>query len=103
MSYSVFYSTKAQADLNSIYSYIAFTLNESETANAMFSVITEAIDSLEDMPLRHPPVDREPHKSRQIRKLPVKNYLVFYKADKEKQSVEIVRIMYGGRDFDRHL
>ncbi len=33
----------------------------------------------------------------------VKNYLVFYKADRSNKSVEIVRIMYGGRDFDRYL
>ena len=103
MSYSVFYSAKAQADLNSIYSYIAFSLNEIETAVAMFNTITEAIDSLENMPERHPLLDMEPHKSRQIRKMPVKNYLVFYIANREKQTVEVVRIMYGGRDIDRHL
>ena len=103
MSRSVFYSAKAQADLNSIYSYIAFSLNESGTAKTIFKVITEAIDSLENMPERHPLVDMEPHKSRQIRKMPVKNYLVFYKVNREKQAVEIVRIMYGGRDISRHL
>ena len=103
MSYSVFYSIKSQADLNNIYSYIAFSLNEYETANAMFNAITGAVDSLEEMPMRHPFVDIEPHRSRQIRKMPVKNFLVFYIANQEKQSVEIVRIMYGGRDINRHL
>lgn len=99
MSYSVFYSAKARADLEDIYSYIAFSLNEKETANEMFNSITAAVDSLGDMPKRYPVLDIEPHKSREIRKMPVKNYLVFYIADSEKRSVQIVRIMYGGRDI----
>lgn len=34
---------------------------------------------------------------------PVDNYLVFYLPDETKNTVSIVRIMYGGRDVRRQL
>ena len=30
--------------------------------------------------------------------MPVNNYLVFYVSDPDKQSVTVIRILYGGQD-----
>lgn len=35
--------------------------------------------------------------------MPVDNYLVFYILNHEENVVAIIRVMYGGRDVDRHL
>lgn len=35
--------------------------------------------------------------------MPVDNYLVFYITDREAQTVNIIRVMYGGRDIDTQL
>ena len=35
--------------------------------------------------------------------MPVDHYLVFYIPSRETQTVDIVRVMYGGRDVDMQL
>ena len=37
----------------------------------------------------------------QMHKLPVYNYIVFYIVDEQKQNVNIVRIVYGGRNLEK--
>jgi plasmid stabilization system protein ParE len=34
-----------------------------------------------------------------IRKLPVKNYIIFYKIDDEQRVISIYRILYGRMDY----
>ena len=46
---------------------------------------------------------KEPWKSRNLRIMPVDNYIVLYIADDNKHTVTIVRIMYGGRNVDSQL
>ena len=63
----------------------------------------DAVDSLGHMPLRHRLYDNEPWKTKGLRVLPVDNYLIFYLPDELQGVVAIIRIMYGGRDIERHL
>ena len=51
------------------------------------------------MPLRNRVYDKEPWKTRNLRIMPVDNYLVFYLTETEVLKVTILRIMYGGRDI----
>ena len=41
--------------------------------------------------------------SRNLRVMPVDNYLVFYIPDHQVKTVTVLRIMYGGRDIDAQL
>lgn len=45
--------------------------------------------------------EREPWHSRDLRIMPVDNYLVFYIPNREEQTVKIMRVIYGGRDIDK--
>ena len=42
-------------------------------------------------------------KSRGLRILPVDNYVVLYIPDEDRKTVEILRVMYGGRNIDKQL
>ena len=55
------------------------------------------------MPLRHNLYEEEPLHSMGIRFFPVENYLVFYLPNETEGIVNIVRIMYGGRDIRKQL
>lgn len=55
------------------------------------------------MPERFRVYDREPWRSRNLRVMPVDNYLVFYIPDHQAETVTVLRIMYGGRDIDAQL
>ena len=47
--------------------------------------------------------EKEPWHSRDLRIMPVDNYLVFYIPNHEEQTVKIMRVIYGGRDIDKQL
>ncbi len=103
MSYDIFYTAKAREDLEEIYEYIAFNLQEPMTAGKLYNNIITAVHTLENFPMRNALLENEPWRSRGLRKLPVKNFLVFYAVNEEKKNVNIIRIMYGARDLGKHL
>ena len=55
------------------------------------------------MPMRYTRYEEEPWYSQGLRFLPVDNYLIFYLPDETTSVVNIIRIMYGGRDVKRQL
>ena len=103
MIFSVVYSSEARQDLRDIYEYIAYELLEPDTAAGQTNRIMKAARSLEQMPMRHRLYEEEPWHSQGLRFLPVDNYLIFYLPDKTNNIVNIIRIMYGGRDVKRQL
>ena len=62
-----------------------------------------AIRKLVTMPKRNRLYEEEQWHSRGLRFFPVDNYLVFYKTNDETETVNIVRIMYRGRDVRKQL
>lgn len=98
--YHVYYSPEAKADLKAVYSYIAFSLQAKIAAKEQTDRLRKEIRSLSFMPERYERVDWEPWHSQGIRKVPVDNYIIYYRANGEDLSVEIVRIFYGGRDVE---
>lgn len=55
------------------------------------------------MPMRYTRYEEEPWHSQGLRFLPVDNYLIFYLPDEITSVVNIIRIMYGGRDVKKQL
>ena len=96
-------SAQAEEDLRSIFSYIAFELQSLQNAERQLDRLEENILGLEQMPNRHKAYEKEPWHSRGLRVMPVDNYLVFYIPNHEAKVVNIVRVMYGGRDTDAQL
>lgn len=103
MKYSIVLTETAQADLSAIFKYIAVDLQSVQNANAQLSRIEKAIVSLDKMPERYRVYDRKNWRERNMRIMPVDNYLVFYVPTHDDRTVTVMRIMYGGRDIDRQL
>ncbi len=103
MKWNVFYTEQAENDLRSIYEYIAYSLFVPVTAKKQTKAIMDEVSALETMPFRYPVYNKEPWKNKGLRYFPVNNYLVFYLPVEEKSTVVIVRIMYGGRNVEKHL
>ena len=55
------------------------------------------------MPDRYRAYEKEPLYSRGLRVMPVDKYLVFYIPNHDTKVVNIIRVMYGGRDIDTQL
>ena len=103
MIFDVSYSAEARQDLRDIYEYIAYELLVPETAARQAERIMKAARSLEQIPMRYRLYEGEPWHSQGLRVLPVDNYLVFYLPDENSATVNIIRIMYGGRDIENQL
>ena len=103
MIFNVVYSSEARQDLRDIYEYIAYELLEPDTAAGQTNRIMKAARSLEQMPMRHRLYEEEPWHSQGLRFLPVDNYLIIYLPDETNNIVNIIRIMYGGRDVKKQL
>jgi toxin ParE1/3/4 len=103
MTWKVIYSDEAQQDLQDIYDYIAMILLEPEIAERQTERIIDAADSLISFPFRYRIYDFEPWRTIGLRILPIDNYLILYKPDESTNIVQIIRIMYGGRDTKMQL
>ena len=103
MIFNVVYSSEARQDLRDIYEYIAYELLVPEIAAGQVDRIMKAARSLEQMPMRYTRYEEEPWHSQGLRFLPVDNYLIFYLPDETNNIVNIIRIMYGGRDVKKQL
>lgn len=103
MSYHVMLTPQAQTDLREIYKYIAFDLQSVQNATGQLNRLENAIASLDQMPERFRSYDNPKWRERNLRIMPVDNYLVFYIPNHSRETVTVIRIMYSGRDIDRQL
>ena len=101
--WTIRFSEKAKDDLKSIVGYVRNVLLEPEVAGSLYQTIMQAICSLDTMPFRFHLYRDEPWKSRGLRVMKTKNFLVFYLPDKNTHTTKIVRIMYAGRDINKQL
>ena len=95
--YKVEYSKESKKDLIEIKKYIKNDLQEPETAQKLIDKIRKQINELKDNPEIYEIIDEDIIKKLEIRKLIIDNYIVFYRI--KNRSVQIVRIMYGRRDW----
>lgn len=101
--YDVLIEEIAETDLQDIFLYIGDELQEPGAARNVFIAIREAIKSLEQFPNRNPLIQEEPYRTIGIRKLLVKNYIVFYRVDDEEKTVDVLRIQYNRRQWQSFL
>ena len=97
IKYKVMYSPQALLDIKSIYDYISKKLYAPQSARNQVNRIRKEIRALDILPTRYSLVEWEPWASMQMHKLPVNNYIV----DEQKQNVNIIRIVYGGRNLEK--
>lgn len=103
MIYEIEMTEAAKKDLQSIFEYIAFELQEPENAKNQMRRLESRILSLDTMPERYKSYDKEPWHSQGFRILPVDNFIVFYIPDANTKIVTIIRILYSVRDIEKQL
>ncbi len=103
MTFEVRLSDQAKQDLGDIYDYIALDLQNPLAAEGLLSRLEKAILKLDEMPERYRAYEKEPWHSRGLRVMPVEHYIVYYIPDTNRCVINIVRVLYGGRDTDAQL
>lgn len=95
--YNIRYSKEAKQDLIDIKKYIKYNLQESNIANKLITKIRKEIENLVNDAAIYNIIDDDFIKKLEIRKIIVDNYIVFYRI--KNKTIEIVRIMYGRRNW----
>ena len=94
---TLFYSPLAKQDLDEIFNYIAYELENPSSATETVSAILDAAESLEGFPLIGSPVKGLPFATDEYRFLGARNYLIFYRVMDSRIFVD--RILYSRRDY----
>lgn len=98
MEYKVKLTPQAVEQIQQTVSYISRNLLEPETAKLWSALLKKEIASLNFMPQRFPLTEEEPWHSYGIRKMTVRNFLVYYLVDDDKKQVSITAVIYGRRN-----
>lgn len=101
--YNILITKPAENDLREIGEYIANELREPFIAQNTVVSIAAAIEKLEKIPLRNALVLDEELAHKGFRKLLVDNYIIFYLVSEIHETVTIIRILYGKRDWKNLL
>lgn len=99
--FHLFYSDEAITDLISIYRYIEEDLCAPIAAKNQILRIREGIRNLRFFPQKHPLVTWEQGKAEGIHQLPIDHYIIFYQYEENTCTINIVRIMYSGRNIPK--
>lgn len=98
MRYEVKITAQSIEQIEEIVQYISKNLSAPETAREWADALQREIRKLNSMPSRHPLVEEEPWHNRGIRKMPFKNFIVYYLIDENKKVVWVTAVIYGRRD-----
>lgn len=101
--YAVKVTAQAQEQIREIAHYIAMELQAPDAASDLLDKLETAIVSLGEFPCRVALTDEEPWRSNGVRRLPVKNFLVYFWVDEEHAKVQVTAVIYAKRHQKRIL
>ncbi len=77
-TYIVKITSYAEDQMQEIIQYITYELKAPEAALHLLDAFEDAFTSLAHFPQRVALIDKEPWRTKEIRRLPVKNFLVYF-------------------------
>lgn len=89
--------------MQGIVKYIASELKVPEAALHLLNEMEHSIASLSQFPQRVSLTEEEPWCSCGVRKMPVKNFLIYFWIDEENSKVQVTAVIYGKRDQLKQL
>ena len=83
--------------------YISYDLMAPEAADNLLDDLKASILKLSVLPKKYPLIEEEPWRSEGVRKIVVKNFLVYYWIDEEYNKVQVTAEIYSKRDQIKQL
>lgn len=101
--YEVKITRHALEQMRVIAHYISYDLMAPEVAEKLLDDLKSEIMKLAILPKRHSLIEEQPWKSEGVRKIAVKNFLVYYWVDDEHNTVQVTAVIYSRRDQIKQL
>ncbi|MBQ8199984.1 MAG: type II toxin-antitoxin system RelE/ParE family toxin [Lachnospiraceae bacterium] len=99
--YKITLTPKAQTDLIEINNYISYILLSPDTSKQFIKGLKKSISSLSFSPYRFPIIQNRYFQQLKIRCMPYKNYYIFYEIDELNLSVNVLRVGYNKRNWEK--
>lgn len=99
--YNVKITDNALMDMEQLYNHIANVLLSPENAIGQYDRIADAILKLDQMPERFRVIDLESEYFKELRRMPVDNYSVFYVINDD--TVIVTNVLYSASDIEQRL
>ena len=78
--------------------YISNDLMAPDVADNLLDKMKAEITKLSSFPKKHALIDEEPWRTEGVRKIVVKNFLIYYWVDDENNRVQVTAVIYSRRD-----
>lgn len=100
IKYSIIHTPQFKREARNIYQYFCFSLHSPQTGQKLFKKISNIIFHLDLFPERYSKVFI-PNKlqNRNLRKIPINNYIIIYEVDNYNHNVFILHIFHGKQNY----
>ncbi len=99
MTYKVYITSDAYSDLSDITGYIKNKLCNPKAATDFLNETEKYYEKLKSNPLMFECCRDSRLNAKGYRKIPIKNFICFYRVDEKEKTVYIMRVIYGRRDY----
>lgn len=103
MAYRVELTEPAEADIDEITLYIAGELQSPDAAIKFYAAFFEKLEGLDTYPYKYEKSRSEKLSAEGYRRFYVNGYVVLYKVSEKDKQVNIMRVFYSGRDYEKLL
>ena len=93
----------SEQDLINIISYLRYSLAGDIVADKYVELFSQALKKLEDIAGGMPIIDEKLIKHKDIRKINVKRYTIFYTVDEKKHKAIVLRVGHSFMDWEQYL
>ena len=101
--YQVKITNQAQSQIQDIVNYIAKRLKAPDAARNLLAILENAILSLSELPHRIPIADDKHWRDKDVHKMIVKNFLIYFWIDEQESKVQIIAVIYNKRNQLKQL
>lgn len=101
--YNVKILDEAKDDIKEIIIYIKTKLKEIESAKQYSKAFKKEISKLENTANVYSVIDNEITGKSDIRKINVKNFMIFYRIIEEIKEVQIIAVYYSGSNWQKNI
>ena len=101
--YEVRVTRQALEQMKEIVHYISNDLMAPDAADNLLDKMKAEITKLSSFPKTHALIDEEPWRTEGVRKIVVKNFLIYYWVDDDNNRVQVIAVIYSRRDQIRQL
>lgn len=101
--YQVNITKQAQSQIQEIVNYIAKRLKAPDAARNLLDALEKAILSLSELPYRIPITDDKHWRNKDVHKMIVKNFLIYFWIDENKSKVHVIAVVFSKRNQLKQL